>query len=73
MIWPLKNLKSKYEDKFYIEIQRHGDQNEVGFEKDMVDIPPERESERGKKKKAFRVYLYTLNRNLQKGLEEKKE
>ena len=28
-----KNLKSKYEDRFYIEIQRHGDQNEIGFEK----------------------------------------
>ena len=26
-------LKSKYKDKFYIEIQRHGDQNESGFEK----------------------------------------
>ena len=28
-----QNLKSKYYDKFYIEIQRHGDQNEIGFEK----------------------------------------
>ena len=28
-----KLLKSKFNDKFYIEIQRHGDQNEVGFEK----------------------------------------
>ena len=27
------NLKSKYQDKFYIEIQRHGDQNENAFEK----------------------------------------
>ena len=27
------NLKSKYQDKFYIEIQRHGDQNERAFEK----------------------------------------
>ena len=26
-------LKSKYGDRFYIEIQRHGDQNEVTFEK----------------------------------------
>ena len=26
-------LKSKYNDQFYIEIQRHGDQNEIGFEK----------------------------------------
>ena len=26
-------LKSKYEDRFYIEIQRHGDQNEIAFEK----------------------------------------
>ena len=26
-------LKSKYLDRFYIEIQRHGDQNEVSFEK----------------------------------------
>ena len=26
-------LKSKFEDRFYIEIQRHGDQNEVTFEK----------------------------------------
>ena len=26
-------LKSKFKDTFYIEIQRHGDQNEVGFEK----------------------------------------
>ena len=26
-------LKSKYKSRFYIEIQRHGDQNEVGFEK----------------------------------------
>ena len=26
-------LESKYKDKFYIEIQRHGDENEVGFEK----------------------------------------
>ena len=27
------NLKQKYSDRFYIEIQRHGDQNEIGFEK----------------------------------------
>ena len=26
-------LKSKYNDRFYIEIQRHDDQNEIGFEK----------------------------------------
>ncbi len=26
-------LKSKYGDRFYIEIQRHGDQNEINFEK----------------------------------------
>ena len=26
-------LKSKYKDRFYIEIQRHEDQNEVSFEK----------------------------------------
>ncbi len=26
-------LKSKYSDRFYIEIQRHGDQNEIAFEK----------------------------------------
>ena len=26
-------LKSKYKDRFYIEIQRHGDENENGFEK----------------------------------------
>ena len=26
-------LKSKYDDRFYIEIQRHGDQNEISFEK----------------------------------------
>ena len=26
-------LKIKYNDRFYIEIQRHGDQNEIGFEK----------------------------------------
>ena len=26
-------LKSKYGDRFYIEIQRHGDQNEIAFEK----------------------------------------
>ncbi len=28
-----QNLKEKYDDRFYIEIQRHGDQNEIGFEK----------------------------------------
>ena len=26
-------LKSKYKDRFYLEIQRHGDQNEISFEK----------------------------------------
>ena len=28
-----KNLKENYNDRFYIEVQRHGDQNELGFEK----------------------------------------
>ena len=28
-----KQLKEKYDSRFYIEIQRHGDQNELGFEK----------------------------------------
>ena len=28
-----KNLKSKFEDRFYLEIQRHNDDNEIGFEK----------------------------------------
>ena len=28
-----KKLKSKYKDRFYIEIQRHGDHNETSFEK----------------------------------------
>ena len=28
-----KKLKSKFGDRFYLEIQRHGDQNELGFEK----------------------------------------
>jgi len=28
-----KNLSSKFHDKFYLEIQRHGDQNEIAFEK----------------------------------------
>ena len=28
-----KSLASKFNDKFYIEIQRHGDQNEIAFEK----------------------------------------
>jgi len=28
-----KKLKSTYDNRFYIEIQRHGDQNEIGFEK----------------------------------------
>ena len=26
-------LKSKFKDRFYIEIQRHNDQNEISFEK----------------------------------------
>ncbi len=30
-------LKSSYQDRFYIEIQRHGDLNEVGFEKFNLD------------------------------------
>ena len=28
-----KKFKSQYHDRFYIEIQRHGDQNEISFEK----------------------------------------
>ena len=28
-----KGLSSKFNDKFYLEIQRHGDQNEISFEK----------------------------------------
>jgi len=28
-----KSLSSKFHDKFYLEIQRHGDQNEIAFEK----------------------------------------
>ena len=28
-----EKLLSKYEDRFYLEIQRHGDQNEIAFEK----------------------------------------
>mgnify|MGYP006083406153 CR=1 FL=1 len=28
-----KNLLSKFNDRFYLEIQRHGDQNEIAFEK----------------------------------------
>jgi len=28
-----KSLSSKFNDRFYIEIQRHGDQNEISFEK----------------------------------------
>jgi len=28
-----KKLKLNFDDRFYIEIQRHGDQNELGFEK----------------------------------------
>ena len=28
-----KSLSSKFKDKFYLEIQRHGDQNEIAFEK----------------------------------------
>jgi len=28
-----KKLSSKYNDQFYLEIQRHGDQNEIAFEK----------------------------------------
>ena len=28
-----KKIKSKYNDRFYLEIQRHNDQNELGFEK----------------------------------------
>ena len=32
------NLKSNYQDKFYIEIQRHEDLNELGFEKFNLDL-----------------------------------
>jgi len=28
-----EKIKSKYDDRFYLEIQRHNDQNELGFEK----------------------------------------
>jgi DNA polymerase III subunit alpha len=28
-----KSLSSKFDDRFYLEIQRHGDQNEISFEK----------------------------------------
>ena len=28
-----KSLSSKFNDNFYLEIQRHGDQNEIAFEK----------------------------------------
>ena len=28
-----KSLLSKFNDRFYLEIQRHGDQNEIAFEK----------------------------------------
>jgi DNA polymerase III subunit alpha len=28
-----KNLSSKFNDRFYLEIQRHGDENEIAFEK----------------------------------------
>ena len=28
-----KSLSSKFNDRFYLEIQRHGDQNEIAFEK----------------------------------------
>ena len=28
-----KDLSSKFDDNFYLEIQRHGDQNEIAFEK----------------------------------------
>ncbi len=31
-----KNLSSKFGDKFYLEIQRHGDNNEVDFEKNNL-------------------------------------
>tara|TARA_Y100000590_G_scaffold101086_1_gene114855 strand:+ start:4006 stop:7422 length:3417 start_codon:yes stop_codon:yes gene_type:complete len=32
-----KNLSSEFNDRFYLEIQRHGDQNEVVFEKFNLD------------------------------------
>ena len=32
-----KNLSSEFNDRFYLEIQRHGDQNEIVFEKFNLD------------------------------------
>jgi DNA polymerase-3 subunit alpha len=32
-----KSLSSKFDDRFYLEIQRHGDQNEIAFEKYNLD------------------------------------
>jgi DNA polymerase-3 subunit alpha len=32
-----KNLSSNFHDRFYLEIQRHGDQNEIAFEKFNLD------------------------------------
>jgi len=32
-----KSLLSKFDDRFYLEIQRHGDQNEISFEKYNLD------------------------------------
>jgi len=32
-----KSLSSKFDDRFYLEIQRHGDQNEIAFEKFNLD------------------------------------
>jgi len=32
-----KNLSSKFTDRFYLEIQRHGDQNEIIFEKNNLN------------------------------------
>jgi DNA polymerase-3 subunit alpha len=38
-----KKLKSNFGDRFYLEIQRHGDQNELGFEKFNLKISLELE------------------------------
>ncbi|MDA7572872.1 DNA polymerase III subunit alpha [Candidatus Pelagibacter sp.] len=33
-----KSLSSNFDDRFYLEIQRHGDQNEISFEKFNLDL-----------------------------------
>ena len=35
----IKNLNLNFGDRFYIEIQRHNDQNELGFEKFNLKNP----------------------------------